>query len=236
MDRPAGKCGSVPNWSDSSGWPRFAAAVGLVVGLFWQPLGIAAAVGFAVLMIGAVGFHVKFGDYTNPETRGNATVSIVLAIISIVAAVILGMAMCPALSSGNSLRGGSLRAAAAMIADMPSLSDWSPTTTTLRTRAQIEAMFDGFALAAPGVGGRLRVAARRAGHLGAGDQVRLVRRRGSPCGRVRFTSLWATPGKHSRVGFMKILLTLGVVVGVIFAINKFRARGDADVWHEVTTR
>jgi hypothetical protein len=35
---------------------------------------------------------------------------------------------------------------------------------------------------------------------------------------------------------MKILLTLGVVVGVIFAINKFRQRGDADLWHEVTTR
>jgi hypothetical protein len=35
---------------------------------------------------------------------------------------------------------------------------------------------------------------------------------------------------------MKFFLTLGVVVGVIFAINKFRQRNDADVWHEVTTR
>ncbi|WP_216892029.1 DLW-39 family protein [Nocardia alni] len=35
---------------------------------------------------------------------------------------------------------------------------------------------------------------------------------------------------------MKILLTLGVVVGVIFAINKFRQRPSADLWHEVTTR
>ncbi len=51
-----------------------------------------------------------------------------------------------------------------------------------------------------------------------------------------FGPSWASPGDDSRVGFMKLLLTLGVVVGVIFAINKFRQRGDADLWHEVTAR
>ncbi len=35
---------------------------------------------------------------------------------------------------------------------------------------------------------------------------------------------------------MKILLTLGVVVAVVFAISKFRQRNEADLWHEVTTR
>ncbi|MGK8488147.1 MULTISPECIES: DLW-39 family protein [Nocardia] len=35
---------------------------------------------------------------------------------------------------------------------------------------------------------------------------------------------------------MKILLTAGVVVLVLFGISKLRQRGDADLWHEVTTR
>ncbi|MBB5913769.1 hypothetical protein BJY24_002636 [Nocardia transvalensis] len=35
---------------------------------------------------------------------------------------------------------------------------------------------------------------------------------------------------------MKILLTVGVVAAVIVAVTKFKQRGDADLWHEVTTR
>ncbi|MEV0298413.1 DLW-39 family protein [Nocardia sp. NPDC050710] len=35
---------------------------------------------------------------------------------------------------------------------------------------------------------------------------------------------------------MKILLTVGVVVLVLFGITKLRKRDDADLWHEVTTR
>ncbi|MGW2940170.1 DoxX family protein [Streptomyces sp. NPDC001156] len=49
-----------------------AAAGGLIVGLFWQPLGIAAAIGFALTMIGAVGFHAQCGDYATPDTRKKA--------------------------------------------------------------------------------------------------------------------------------------------------------------------
>jgi hypothetical protein len=75
------------------GLAEVAAAVGLIVGLFWQPLGIAAAVGFAILLIGAVGFHTKAGDYTNPQTRGNAIAPIILTLISIAAAITLALAM-----------------------------------------------------------------------------------------------------------------------------------------------
>ncbi|MET8773737.1 MULTISPECIES: DLW-39 family protein [Nocardia] len=35
---------------------------------------------------------------------------------------------------------------------------------------------------------------------------------------------------------MKILLTVGVVVAVLFGITKLRKRDEADLWHEVTTR
>lgn len=39
-----------------------AAAAGLIIGLFWAPLGIAAAVGLVALMIGAVLAHRRAGD------------------------------------------------------------------------------------------------------------------------------------------------------------------------------
>ncbi|WP_218025229.1 DLW-39 family protein [Nocardia jejuensis] len=35
---------------------------------------------------------------------------------------------------------------------------------------------------------------------------------------------------------MKFLLTIGLVAAVIFGISKLRQRGEADLWHEVTTR
>lgn len=43
-------------------------AAGLLIGLFWQPVGIAAPVVFGLLLIGAVRFHAKAGDYANPKT------------------------------------------------------------------------------------------------------------------------------------------------------------------------
>ncbi|MFD7003884.1 DoxX family protein [Streptomyces mirabilis] len=75
------------------GLAEVAAAVGLVVGLFWQPLGIAAAAGFAVLLVGAVRFHAKAGDYATPETRGNAMAPIILTLVAIAAVVTLTLAM-----------------------------------------------------------------------------------------------------------------------------------------------
>lgn len=37
-------------------------AVGLLLGLAWSPLGVAAAVGLILLMLGAVTTHVRIGD------------------------------------------------------------------------------------------------------------------------------------------------------------------------------
>ncbi|MBF6075404.1 hypothetical protein IU498_12310 [Nocardia beijingensis] len=47
---------------------------------------------------------------------------------------------------------------------------------------------------------------------------------------------WAGFGHRSRLETMKLLLTAGVVVLVLFGISKLRRRSDADMWHEVTTR
>ncbi|MFD9283969.1 DoxX family protein [Streptomyces mirabilis] len=74
------------------GLAELAAAAGLLAGLFWQPIGVAAALGFAVVLVGAIGFHVKSGDYANPETRGNAMAPAILTIVAIAAAVTLVLA------------------------------------------------------------------------------------------------------------------------------------------------
>lgn len=74
------------------GLAELAAAVGLLAGLLWWPIGVAAALGFAVLLVGAVGFHAKSGDYANPETRAHSMVPIILTIIAIAAAVTLVLA------------------------------------------------------------------------------------------------------------------------------------------------
>ncbi|MFJ3224566.1 DoxX family protein [Streptomyces sp. NPDC086783] len=79
----------------SSGLVRFiglsevAAAVGLVAGIWWQPLGIAAAVGMAVLLVGAVTYHVKWGDYADSKSRNAAMAPVMFCLISIAAACTL---------------------------------------------------------------------------------------------------------------------------------------------------
>jgi uncharacterized membrane protein YphA (DoxX/SURF4 family) len=75
------------------GLAEVAAAVGLVVGLFWRPLGVAAAVGLAGLFIGAIGFHAKAGDYSDPKLRTQAMVPIVLALVAAAAAAILAVTL-----------------------------------------------------------------------------------------------------------------------------------------------
>jgi hypothetical protein len=65
------------------------AAVGLIAGIFWRPLGIAAAVGFAALLIGAIGYHAKAGDYSDPKARAQAAAPIVLFVVAAAAAASL---------------------------------------------------------------------------------------------------------------------------------------------------
>ncbi|GAA2708795.1 DoxX family protein [Micromonospora olivasterospora] len=44
---------------------ELAGVVGLVLGLYWAPAGIAAAVGLTILMIGAVTYHLRAKDPGN---------------------------------------------------------------------------------------------------------------------------------------------------------------------------
>jgi uncharacterized membrane protein YphA (DoxX/SURF4 family) len=54
---------SVPQYQ-LIGVAELAGAAGLIIGLWWAPLGIAAAVGLVLTMIGAVYFHNKHHDPT----------------------------------------------------------------------------------------------------------------------------------------------------------------------------
>ncbi|MGW2031711.1 DoxX family protein [Streptomyces spinosus] len=71
------------------GLAEVAAAVGLVVGIWWQPLGIAAAVGMAVLFLGAIRYHVKWGDYGDSASRGGAMAPVLFLVVAVAAALTL---------------------------------------------------------------------------------------------------------------------------------------------------
>lgn len=71
----AAKLGSHPRMQGAAGhfgipWPRYrligvaelAAAAGVLIGLVWLPLGVAAALGMAMLLIGALVAHRRAGD------------------------------------------------------------------------------------------------------------------------------------------------------------------------------
>ena len=51
------------------GWCLIAAVFGLIAGLFWGPLAIAASIGVLLLMVGAVIFHRRVGDSVVEMTR-----------------------------------------------------------------------------------------------------------------------------------------------------------------------
>ena len=53
------RLGVAPALWSSTGVPEALAAAGLVTGLWWAPLGFAAAAGVVLLMLGAVAFHLR---------------------------------------------------------------------------------------------------------------------------------------------------------------------------------
>jgi hypothetical protein len=73
------------------GLAEAAAAIGLAVGVFWHPLGIAAAAGLAVVFAGAIAYHRRAGDYANPKTRGPAMAPAVLGLVSVATVAALSL-------------------------------------------------------------------------------------------------------------------------------------------------
>jgi uncharacterized membrane protein YphA (DoxX/SURF4 family) len=62
---------------------ELAGAAGLIIGLFWAPLGIAAAIGVILYFIGALIAHVRAGD-TPVASLAPPAVILVVAVITLV--------------------------------------------------------------------------------------------------------------------------------------------------------
>ena len=64
---------------------EIAGAVGLLIGIAWAPLGIAAAIGVVLYMVGAVIAHMRAGDTANIR---NPAVPLVLAIAALITRIL----------------------------------------------------------------------------------------------------------------------------------------------------
>lgn len=77
-----GAVGVTPTQIPILGLLELAGAIGLIIGLFWWPIGVAAAIGVIVYFVGAVTAHVRVND-----TKGTAPAAMLAAIA--VAALVL---------------------------------------------------------------------------------------------------------------------------------------------------
>lgn len=63
------------------GLAQFAGALGLLAGLYWSPLAIAAAAGLVLYFLGAVGSHVRVG---HPQRAGLSAVILLVSGVTLV--------------------------------------------------------------------------------------------------------------------------------------------------------
>lgn len=72
------KLGVPDSWLTPLGAVLLAGAAGLLIGLWWAPIGIAAAIGLILYFIGGVGYHAKAKDWKNIATP------VVILVLSVV--------------------------------------------------------------------------------------------------------------------------------------------------------
>ena len=89
------RLGVHPTFWRVTGLLEWAGAVGLVIGIWWWPLGLAAACGLALLMLGAAGSRVRAGRRAGPTGSGAGRVAIAVAgdavvlVLVVIAAVLI---------------------------------------------------------------------------------------------------------------------------------------------------
>ena len=81
--------GMSPRKARSIGAAELLCVVGLMAGLFWRPVGIAASVVLIVLFAGALWFHFVHGDFGNPDRRKQALIPLGLVALSVVTLIVL---------------------------------------------------------------------------------------------------------------------------------------------------
>ena len=67
------------------GAAELAAAVGVLAGLAWGPIGVAAASGMALLLLGAIAVHRRAGDHLREAAPALVALAISLAYIAVAA-------------------------------------------------------------------------------------------------------------------------------------------------------
>jgi len=66
-------------------------AAGLIIGIWMAPLGIAAAIGLGCLLIGAVAYHFRAGDYGDRKRRAEALApGALFVVVAAVGVLLLG--------------------------------------------------------------------------------------------------------------------------------------------------
>jgi hypothetical protein len=71
---------SATNWR-GIGLLELAGVIGVVVGLWWPPLGIAAAIGLALLSVGAVVSHVRASDRADQSVPAALGLALAIALV-----------------------------------------------------------------------------------------------------------------------------------------------------------
>lgn len=87
-----GRLGVSPGLTRTIGGLELAAVAGLLIGLAVAWLGVAAALGLALLMAGAISYHLRAGDYRDPRWRGPALMPPALLLLAAATAVLRALA------------------------------------------------------------------------------------------------------------------------------------------------
>lgn len=76
-----GTIGVPMRWIPALAACEIAGAIGILIGIFWPPLGIAAAIGLVIYFIGAIVAHLRVKDF---KGVGNPVLPLVLAVATLV--------------------------------------------------------------------------------------------------------------------------------------------------------
>ncbi|MDF2709196.1 MAG: hypothetical protein K0R62_4848 [Nonomuraea muscovyensis] len=76
------RLGVGPTMTRSIGALEVAGALGLAAGIWFKPLAITAATGLTLLLLGAVGFHLRARDFMHRRHRSHAVAPVVLAVVT----------------------------------------------------------------------------------------------------------------------------------------------------------
>lgn len=86
------RLGAGPGLTRTIGALELLGVVGVVVGLWYPLAGVAAAIGFVLLLAGAIRYHLRAGDYGPRTRRGDAFAPPVLLVLAGALGVLLTIA------------------------------------------------------------------------------------------------------------------------------------------------